>query len=310
MNHLPWVEKYRPDHFKDIILETHNRIILNSMLEENTIPNLLFYGPPGTGKTTTIINLIKTYQKNNNQEHKELIIHLNASDDRGIETIRNQINTFTNSTHLFNKGTKFIVLDEIDYMTKTAQTALYNLIKNNIENVRFFLICNYISKLEKCLQNSCMSFKFNSMPNNEIFTFLKNIVKCENLTSKVSDKDLNKIIHRFKSDVRSMINYLQSICDNNNKNLIISKEDIEKLINYLKTNKSKQECEKKFIHYLKYYNIEKHFLIVNIINYITENYELTNELIIFIQIVIRYENYYLEDFNKFFISKLVSLLND
>ena len=147
MNHLPWVEKYRPDHFKDIILETHNRIILNSMLEENTIPNLLFYGPPGTGKTTTIINLIKTFQKNNNQEHKELIIHLNASDDRGIETIRNQINTFTNSTHLFNKGTKFIVLDEIDYMTKTAQTALYNLIKNNIENVRFFLICNYISKL-------------------------------------------------------------------------------------------------------------------------------------------------------------------
>ena len=76
MDHIPWVEKYRPKHFDDIILEKQNKIILQNMLQLNIIPQLLFYGPPGTGKTTTIINFINNFQKQNKEEFQELIIHL------------------------------------------------------------------------------------------------------------------------------------------------------------------------------------------------------------------------------------------
>ena len=134
---IPWVEKYRPTSFENIILDKNNEQIINSILGSNDFPNLLLFGPPGTGKTTTITNLIDAYQELNGEKHKELIIHLNASDDRGIDIIRNQIMLFINSKHLFNKGLKFVILDEVDYMTKTAQLALKYLLENNNENVRF-----------------------------------------------------------------------------------------------------------------------------------------------------------------------------
>ena len=93
----PWVEKYRPTNFDDIVLEPLNRTLLENIVSQNNFPNLLFYGPPGTGKTTTIINLIDKYQEHYNQKRKGLKIHLNASDDRGIDVIRNQINQFVNT---------------------------------------------------------------------------------------------------------------------------------------------------------------------------------------------------------------------
>ena len=134
MNHpkneiIPWVEKYRPSNFEDIVLDDMNKHILKNIVELNYFPNLLFYGPPGTGKTTTIINLINMYQERYFQKKKELVIHLNASDERGIDVIRNQINQFVNSKGLFTNGTKFIVLDEVDYMTKNAQQALKHLLQ-------------------------------------------------------------------------------------------------------------------------------------------------------------------------------------
>jgi len=118
LDYIPWVEKYRPQNFEDIVLDNNNEIIFENMIEKNYIPNILLYGPPGTGKTTTIINLINKFQSKNNQLNKGLMIHLNASDERGIDIIRNQINNFVNSKTLFNVGTKFIILDEVDYMTK------------------------------------------------------------------------------------------------------------------------------------------------------------------------------------------------
>ena len=129
MEHIPWVEKYRPGRFEDIVLEDTNKHILNNIIEKNYFPNLLFYGPPGTGKTTTIINLIDKYQERYNQKRKGLKIHLNASDDRGIDVIRNQINQFVNTKTLFGNGLKFVILDEVDYMTKNAQQALRYLIQ-------------------------------------------------------------------------------------------------------------------------------------------------------------------------------------
>jgi len=135
MNHpkneiIPWVEKYRPSNFQDIVLDDMNKHILTNIVELNYFPNLLFYGPPGTGKTTTIINLINMYQERYNQKKKELVIHLNASDERGIDVIRNQINQFVNSKGLFTNGTKFIVLDEVDYMTKKCTTSVKAFITN------------------------------------------------------------------------------------------------------------------------------------------------------------------------------------
>ena len=102
----PWVEKYRPTSFSEIVLDPLNRMLLENIVEQNNFPNLLFYGPPGTGKTTTIINLIDKYQTTYNQKKRGLMIHLNASDDRGIDVIRNQINSFVNTKTLFNKGIK------------------------------------------------------------------------------------------------------------------------------------------------------------------------------------------------------------
>ena len=95
--YIPWVEKYRPINFDDIVLDNDNKLFFNNILKQNYIPNILLYGPPGTGKTTTIINLINRFQHNNNQQNKGLMIHLNASDERGIDIIRNQINNFVNS---------------------------------------------------------------------------------------------------------------------------------------------------------------------------------------------------------------------
>ena len=106
---LPWVEKYRPKELSEVVLDKYNKTILENIIERDHFPNLLLYGPPGTGKTTTIINLINSYQKKYNQYHKGLMIHLNASDERGIDIIRNQISSFVNSAGLFMEGMKFVV---------------------------------------------------------------------------------------------------------------------------------------------------------------------------------------------------------
>lgn len=206
-NYKPWIEKYRPDNFDDIILDTHNRTILTNMITQDNVQHMLFYGPPGTGKTTTIVNLIKKYQSFHNQEGSDLIIHLNASDERGIDVIRNQILLFSNATSLFNKGKKFVILDEIDYMTKSAQQALKTIILECDSNICFCLICNYISRIEKSLQYLCIHFHFSSLSEAYILSFLQSVAYSENIA--ISIDNLLKIIRFFNSDIRSMINYLQ-----------------------------------------------------------------------------------------------------
>ena len=206
--YIPWVEKYRPANFKDIVLDKDNKIILNNILKKNYFPNLLFYGPPGTGKTTTIINLINSFQKKTNQVNKGLMIHLNASDERGIDIIRNQINSFVNSKTLFEYGVKFIILDEVDYMTKNAQLALKYLLQEYKQNVRFCLICNYISKIDESLQNEFVRLRFNQLPKNEIRNFLNIININEKLN--LTEVHIESIQNNYKSDIRSMINYMQS----------------------------------------------------------------------------------------------------
>ena len=115
-----------------------------------------------------IINLINKYQERNNQVHKGLIIHLNASDERGIDIIRNQIRQFVVSDTLFVTGLKFVILDEVDYMTKHAQQSLKYLLQYSNTNVRFCLICNYISRIDDSLQSEFMRLRFNQLPELDI----------------------------------------------------------------------------------------------------------------------------------------------
>jgi replication factor C subunit 3/5 len=175
-------------------------------METDYIPNMLFYGPPGTGKTTTIINLIKSYQEKYGEKNQGLMIHLNASDERGIDTIRNQIYSFVHSKSFFKKGVKFVILDEIDSMTKNAQQALSYLL-NTYTDVRFCLICNYISKIDDTLQTLFIKIKFNKLPKDLILSFLTTIVLSEKLT--YTPPQIEYIQSMYESDIRSMINFMQ-----------------------------------------------------------------------------------------------------
>lgn len=263
---IPWVEKYRPNSFNEIVLDPYNKILLENMINKEYFPNMLLYGPPGTGKTTTIINLINSFQEKHTKKNKGLIIHLNASDDRGIDIIRNQISQFVNSQSLFATGLKFVILDEVDYMTKNAQHALKYLIQSYNINVRFCLICNYISRIDESLQNEFMRLRFNQLPEQHIINFLTTINEKENLNIP-----LNKLIaiqKLYKSDIRSMINYIQS-----NQNIIHEYNVIDHVVwdklTELLMDKEKYNLSSKYIDTISNtYNIEIKNIIKDYLNYI------------------------------------------
>ena len=267
-----WMEKYRPTQFDDIVLNPLNKQILKNIIESSYFPNLLFYGPPGTGKTTTIINLINAYQEKINKKNKDLLIHLNASDERGIDIIRNQINCFVNSKPLFHKGMKFVILDEVDYMTKNAQQALKYLLQSYVSNVRFCLICNYISKIDEGLQNEFICLRFNQLPKKDIINFLRNISVSEKLN--ITENALSCIQTLYKSDIRSMINFMQSnqnIININEEYNIIDNEIWTKFITILQEKNIKKTHN--FIHSIsKKYNIDKKNIIKDFLNFIIRNH--------------------------------------
>ena len=266
---IPWVEKYRPTEFSNIVLDTTNRNIFENIIKKEYFPNLLFYGPPGTGKTTTIINLINEYQRRHSKLNKENIIHLNASDERGIDIIRNQIQQFVKSKNFFEVGIKFVILDEVDYMTKNAQQALKYLMQSTNYNVRYCLICNYISKLIPSLQSEFICIRFNQLPQKDIYNFIKVISDNENLY--LPDDVIYTIQSTYKSDIRSMINFLQL-----NQNLlewsssIITVEIWDKIFQLHKNNKYYEL--KQYIHEVSIkYNIDKKSVIIKYLNYIIRN---------------------------------------
>ena len=261
---IPWVEKYRPSSISNIVLDSINEEILTNIISTNTFPNMLFYGPPGTGKTTTAINIINAYQEKYDQANKGLMIHLNASDERGIDIVRNQISNFVNSSALFSKGLKIIVLDEVDYMTKNAQQALKYLLQESNDNVRFCLICNYISRIDESLQHELLHLRFNCLPVNKIVDFLNKISDNENVGA--SNESIIAIQRMFKSDIRSMINYMQSNQDNIDTKKIIDEyvwEDFIKIII-----KNKNLTQKKFDEIELVYHIDNINIIKGLINHI------------------------------------------
>lgn len=273
LNTIPWVEKYRPTEFDTIVLDPLNRELFKNILEKNYFPNLLFYGPPGTGKTTTIINLINEFQAKHYKINKNLVIHLNASDERGIDIIRNQIQTFVKTKNLFDAGLKFVILDEVDYMTKNAQQALKYLLQTCSNNIKFCLICNYISKIEESLQDEFICIRFNQLPKADIHNFINNISINEKLN--LNDESIDTIQNMYHSDIRSMVNFIQlnqSLKSNELNIKIINNNNFESIHKMLMNKKSNPNDIILYVHELsREYNIDKKTIIYNYFNYVIRN---------------------------------------
>jgi replication factor C subunit 3/5 len=313
---VPFVETYRPKNFDDIVLDPLNKQILHNIIESSYFPNLLFYGPPGTGKTTTIINLINAYQTKLNMKNKDLVIHLNASDERGIDIIRNQINLFVNSKPLFNDGMKFVILDEVDYMTKNAQQALRYLLQNYSYNVRFCLICNYISKIDEGLQNEFIRLRFNQLPKNDIINFLKHISISENLN--FSDYSLSSIQLLYKSDIRSMINFMQS-----NQDIVKIQNTTDYIFNIIEDTVWESIIEKikkresinnlcSYVHKISIdYNIDKKNIIKDFLNYIIRYHSeyVNSDFLNFIENLMHSQNQNNNIIINYSLSRLSSFIN-
>jgi DNA polymerase III delta prime subunit len=279
-NNNVWVEKYRPVEFNEIILDKYNRLLFEKILEKKKFPNLLFYGPPGTGKTTTIINLINEYQTKYYRKNNTNILHLNASDERGIDIIRNQIFQFVKTNNLFEEGLKFVILDEVDYMTKNAQQALKYLLQTSFENqnVRFSLICNYISKIDEGVRNEFICIRFNQLPTEEIINLMRRICNKESIHG-ISDETILSIKNTYGSDIRSMINFLQlhqHLDEEKKDEIILNESTFQKMLNQFQVSAythSQVATNIQFMYEISStYNIETKSIILQFFHFYFETY--------------------------------------
>ena len=202
---LPWVEKYRPKDLEDVV--SHQDIIatVEKFIENNRLPHLLFYGPPGTGKTSMILAIAR---KIFGAKYKNQILELNASDDRGIDVVREQIKTFASTRQIFSSSFKLIILDEADAMTLVAQAALRRVIEAYTKNVRFCLICNYVNKIAPALQSRCTRFRFQPLPQPQIRLKLEQVITTEKLN--IDDTARNALLKLSRGDMRRALNVLQA----------------------------------------------------------------------------------------------------
>lgn len=233
---LPWSEKYRPGDINSIIY--HNKItkaIVNFM-ELKNLPHLLFYGPPGTGKTSSIVAIAKHYYR---EDYHNMVLILNASEERGIETVRNRIKQFVTTHGLAeNPNTpnfKLIILDEIDAMTDDAQAILRKVVEKYVNNVRFCFICNYLKKINPAIQSRCIIFRFSPIPDTHMEKFIKNV--CVNENIKINTNALKLITKKTNGDMRKLLNILQSIYmyiggiyNNNGEENIIDENIVSKIL--------------------------------------------------------------------------------
>ena len=209
MEFLPWVEKYRPQKIDEIISHDRNIETIKKMLEGRSLPHLLFHGTPGTGKTSLILAIANELYGN---QKNLMVMKLDASDDRGINSVRDDIKGFAEKTNMFQKGTKLIILDEVDAMTFDAQFALRRIIEIYSATVRFCLICNYENKIIPAIRSRCANFRFSNIDNKNISIKLDQIIKSEKLQC---EPGINEVIGNIcKGDLRKAINLLQSVSMN------------------------------------------------------------------------------------------------
>ncbi|KXN87433.1 Replication factor C subunit 3 [Leucoagaricus sp. SymC.cos] len=202
---LPWVEKYRPVTLDDVVSHKDITSTIERFIEKNRLPHLLFYGPPGTGKTSTILAVARRIY---GVDYKKQILELNASDDRGIDVVREQIKQFAETRTLFSKGFKLIILDEADMMTQAAQAALRRVIEQYTKNVRFCIICNYVNKIAPAIQSRCTRFRFSPLPMTEVEKRVNMVVEAENVPLTADGK--NALLKLSRGDMRRALNVLQA----------------------------------------------------------------------------------------------------
>jgi len=201
----PWVEKYRPKRIIDIAGHEEIKKRLHVYAKEGSMPHLLFAGPAGTGKTTSALALAGEVFAGHLEGN---FLELNASDDRGIEVVRNNIKDFARTMSLGEVPFKIIFLDEADALTTDAQNALRRTMEKYTRTCRFILSCNYSSKIIEPLQSRCALFRFTRITDEVIEAQLKKIAQAESLKA---DKDgLEAILYVSEGDMRHAINVLQA----------------------------------------------------------------------------------------------------
>ncbi|MFH0714520.1 MAG: replication factor C small subunit [Candidatus Diapherotrites archaeon] len=201
---LPWVEKYRPHSLKQVIGQTEISKRLQSYVDNRNLPNLLFSGPAGVGKTSCAVAMARELFANSFQQN---FLELNASDERGIDVVRNTIKDFAR-TMAFDAGFKIIFLDESDALTSDAQQALRRTMEKYTRTVRFILSCNYSSRIIEPIQSRCVVFRFKPISSKEVESQLQMIAKGE--TVSLSEKAANAIVYVSQGDMRKSINVLQA----------------------------------------------------------------------------------------------------
>lgn len=201
-----WVDKYRPKSFDEIIGQDYFVKRIKAFINSKNLPHLLFAGSPGTGKTTTALVVARElYGKDGVRGN---FLELNASDDRGIDIIRNQIKEFAKLKSLTSVPYKIICLDEADSLTKDAQQALRRTMEKYSASCRFVLACNEISKILDPIQSRCVIFKFKSLNDESLISLLEKIEKSEGLKIEKDAKSL--LVKIAKGDTRKLINTLQA----------------------------------------------------------------------------------------------------
>jgi replication factor C small subunit len=197
MQHTLWTEKYRSQTLDQYIGNDELKTTIGSWIQKNDIPHLLLYGKAGTGKTT----LAKLIAQNINCD----MMYINASDENGIDTIRDKVKSFA-STSTF-QPLKVVILDESDYLTINAQASLRNVIETFSAKTRFILTCNYVERIIEPLQSRCQAFKIETLSKPDIARHLVSILEAEE--TKYNLPDISAIVTNFYPDIRKIINVTQ-----------------------------------------------------------------------------------------------------